>query len=240
MCKYPTRRAFLSTTGAIASGMLFAPSNCLAEKQGWSIHYTFDGFTSPQERLVRDSLDYAVTRMLDFSSINKFMTENRGQWHLDLNSWCRSNLPEQRPADRLDSLVPGKSKLLPFQLIALREFNALPNMKVTAFHERSDVWGRAPVGTLDVTFDPKSRVKGNFEIELNTYNMNRSNPKTASTRTWGAVIAHEFLHNPGHKRAVDNYRDDEAINLFENFVAYDGRYQRGNPRHFQWRCEGCY
>ena len=67
-------------------------------------------------------------------------------------------------------------------------------------------------------------MEGNFDdITLNTYWTTTRHPHN-TPYGWGGVIAHEMMHNLGHKHEGLEYGDKWQINIFDRCVSYRGRY----------------
>jgi hypothetical protein len=147
---------------------------------------------------------------------------------VDEDIWEHSNL-EARGMKRF--------YLLYFQLEVLRlpdsakeeddEGPPFPEIHIHPIHEENGVWGRAPVGTVKVKWVKKDQYRrsGNFKVFVNTWHLgakgNGSDPEM-----WASVIAHEMLHNLGHKHRADEYVDGRQMNAFHRAVYCNGNYNK--------------
>lgn len=109
---------------------------------------------------------------------------------------------------------------------------AFPNIKVTGVYAPPAIggrgWlGRASYNTVGIEMvNGVVRQKGEFQIQLNTYYMGRS-AYYSDANEWAATIAHEMLHNLGHRHDDKNV-DYESLQIitFDHAVKFNGKYVR--------------
>lgn len=109
---------------------------------------------------------------------------------------------------------------------------AFPDITITGVYAPPSMgsrgWlGRATYDTVSVYMSGRNvRQNGRFVIQLNTYFFNKS-AYYANPDEWAATIAHEMLHNLGH-RHDDARVDYESLQIvaFDRAVKYNGRYVR--------------
>jgi len=126
-----------------------------------------------------------------------------------------------------------------FQLIVLR----LPNTAMEPddegptpfgeihaypYHAQDDSRGKAPVGIVKVKYVKPGQYRrhGHFRVYLNTWWL--GGPGVGSdSYYWASVIAHEMLHNLGHKHHPGEYTNGRLINAFHRAVYCNGNYRPG-------------
>lgn len=124
--------------------------------------------------------------------------------------------------------------LLWWQLLILRSERNFPVINVRPFFERTDVWARAHVGTVLTRFlegrnaGSDWELTGEFDIQVNLWKLGgEQGAITTWANMWSAVLAHEMLHNLGHKHHPNEYVDGRQINSFHRAIycqgGYDGR-----------------
>lgn len=105
-----------------------------------------------------------------------------------------------------------------------------PDIVLRAYYEQNDYWANAPVGVVKTMYNAATSddVTGQFTVNVNRYWLgakgNGSNPEV-----WAGVLAHEMLHNLGHKHGKDEYGDHLQINAFDAAVRTNGRHKIGDP-----------
>jgi hypothetical protein len=147
---------------------------------------------------------------------------------VDEDAWKESNL-EARGMKRF--------YLLHFQLEVLRlpdsakeegdEGPPFPEIHIHPVHEESTMWGKAPVGTVKIRWvkQDHSRRSGHFKVFVNTWHLGAKG-NGSSAEMWASVIAHEMLHNLGHKHGEGEYVDGRQMNAFHRAVYCDGKYDK--------------
>jgi hypothetical protein len=128
------------------------------------------------------------------------------------------------------------NNLLWRQIVTLREAEQngamwFPKVVLRApqFDANDRSWARGSLGV--VTARSRSDVTGAFDVQINLRRLggggDQSNPLQ-----WAAMIAHEMLHNLGHKhpetgRPEVDYSDNYQINVFTRAVYCGGSYKKG-------------
>jgi len=129
----------------------------------------------------------------------------------------------------------GAFELLWYQLSILRLPNSaqdasdegppFPPIHIYPMHEENEVHGRAEVGIVDVKYVDNQTVRrtGEFKVQVNLFHLG-ADGKGSSPAHWATVIAHEMLHNLGHKHNLMEYVDGRQINAFHRAVGCGGTY----------------
>lgn len=232
MSTISTRRGFV--IGALASAGVFAGAR---KSQAFDYTFTHDGFVGNDINLLERSMGVAM-RLTNSAVLSNYTRLHRGSWNFGTSgAWQRSN-NETNP-------VPGwrmKGNLLEYQIKGLSTWEGNIPISIAGVNaENEEWWGRANLGTIDVVSRGNGNysVQGEFRFQLNTWKFNSPGPANAQNpETWGAVIAHEMLHNLGHHHDKGQYGNNYPINLYENCVGYGGRYRLDLPRHFAMICGG--
>jgi hypothetical protein len=211
----------------------------LGTKNLFAIDYNFtpQDFIDDDLPLLREAMGYA-RRLTNKGIIQNFVELNEGNYSFyDGKAYEKSN-----NANNPNPRWRQRSNLLEYQVLHLAETDWDVPIDIYGIHARNESWwGRANLNTISVISNGEGQftTEGKFEFQLNTwlfnspYQRNGQNPET-----WGAVIAHEMLHNLGHYHSPGKYGNEFQINLFENCVGYGGRYKRHLPRHFAIVCGG--
>jgi len=198
--------------------------------------YTPSGFSNSDKAFLRKAMGKAM-RLTRRDVIQNYVNLHRGGWNFGTSgAWNRSN-----NANNPRSAWRKKGNLLEYQVTHLAKVDDIPIKVRGVYAKNQNWWGRANLSTVAVISDGEGRfsVKGGFEFELNTWKFNAPKLRNGqNSTTWGAVIAHEMLHNLGHHHDKGKYGNDYPINLYENCVGYGGNYRRSYPRHFAMMCGG--
>ncbi|MCA9071250.1 MAG: hypothetical protein KDA84_20120 [Planctomycetaceae bacterium] len=226
------RRTFLLTGIGASSALLLSPRGSLAAEGRFTISFDIKyGFTDSEERLIDKALQYVANRFTDYDiRDNMYDLKGTGGYFLAGGVWEKSNLEE-------DSDYDGYGDLLRFQLIQLRvkgRKDDFPTINIYPYHERKDVWARAPLSTVSVISKGSNfSVEGEFKVKLNRWMLGANIRNGKDPEFWGGVIVHEMLHNLGHKH--EDTSDHWQINAFENCFYWNGNYKRGRSTP-DWYC----
>ncbi|HEY7428891.1 MAG TPA: DUF4189 domain-containing protein [Gemmataceae bacterium] len=83
-------------------------------------------------------------------------------------------------------------------------------------------WGKLGL----VTVKNAANVEGEFEVQVSLRHLGGGGNQSDAVN-WASIIAHEMLHNLGHRHELDNYTDNRQINVFQKAVYHNGAYKRG-------------
>lgn len=196
---------------------------------GNTARYTHAGFAASDVALLKKAVDLAVIRFQEervrqnaysqarYALVTRYALSNSQLIGANENSW---NLMWRQLYWLSQPNGPGDTGPA-FPDIEIRGVYAPPTMG-------SRGWlGRANYNTVSVYMSGRNvRQAGRFSIQLNTYFFNRSD-YYANPNEWAATIAHEMLHNLGH-RHDDARVDYESLQIvaFDRAVKYNGRYVR--------------
>jgi serine/threonine-protein kinase len=123
----------------------------------------------------------------------------------------------------------SRNLLLWNQLSHLRMANKdgksyFPRVVFRVDHAESKYWAHAPLDR--VTARSPDSVAGEFITTLNRYHLGARGDGSDPV-AWAAVIAHEMLHNLGHRHEDDKYDDERQINVYQRAVYHNGKYKVG-------------
>jgi hypothetical protein len=119
----------------------------------------------------------------------------------------------------------NRNNLLWHQLEQLRLAGAkFPNVVFKAADLGEEPWASARLGLVTAR-DPEN-IAGSFEMNINLRVIGGGGERSDVT-AWASVIAHEMLHNLGHKHEPGNYTDNRQINVFQHAVYHNGAYRNG-------------
>lgn len=218
----------ITRTLAVAIALLISASAASATN---SARYTYSGFAAKDVRLLRQAVDLAVTRL-----------QNENIWRATYaNSRYALVTNEAYRGSMLLSANENSWNLLWRQLYYLSLPNddgdtepAFPNIKITGIYEapekgRGNWLGRAPLDTVQVRMeDGAVRQSGSFTLSLNTYYFG-SNEYYSDPNEWAATIAHEMLHNLGHRHDSSTVAYDSLqIIMLDREVKYNGTFVRNS------------
>lgn len=129
------------------------------------------------------------------------------------------------------SETKNQSNLLNSQLTALNNqfdkkgADAFPDMNLYAYYQDKDHEDGAPIAhanRTDKMVVENDSVTGAFEIHINTYWLDKETSPYNDNEYWGAVLAHEGLHNMGHLHPAGDYNDRLQIIAFERCLRTNG------------------
>lgn len=196
---------------------------------GNTARYTYSGFAANDVALLKKAVDLAVIRFQEerirtnaysqarYALVTRYAYTNSHLVGANENSW---NLMWRQLYWLSQPNGPGDTGPA-FPDIEVRGVYAPPSIG-------SRGWlGRASYNTVSVYMSGQNvRQAGRFSVQLNTYFFNRSS-YYADPNEWAATIAHEMLHNLGH-RHDDARVDYESLQIvaFDRAVKYNGRYVR--------------
>ena len=233
MSKALSRRDVLIASGAAAAALLL-PNRVCAEFD-FKFHND-DQFDDPDWDSWLRKVVGRASRMLHQDVMDNYLRLHGDGHFLGPGVWERSN-----NANEPREYWRQEHTLLEWQVKSLRINDFQPKLMVRWAREPDEEWwGKASVGTCAVIYDEDSdnvKFDGDFEIKLNTYWATVENDARNTLDVWGGVVAHEMLHNLGHRHGKDEYDDRWPMNMFERCVLYDGEY-RGGYREYDWRCGG--
>lgn len=195
-----------------------------------SATYYYSGFTSEQQVLLRKAVNIAVMRLQDqniwsnaYSQAkyalvtneayrgSRLLASNENSWNLLWRQLYYLSLPNDA-----DDTTPA------FPDIHINGRAVPPGMGQRGW------LGQAPYNTVSITKTDAGTVRqtGAFTITLNTHYFG-SSEYYSDPNEWAATIAHEMLHNLGHRhdnRSVDY--DSLQIVALDRAVKFNGRYLR--------------
>jgi hypothetical protein len=189
-----------------------------------------------EDRLDRHSILGAAAAILHsrFRDIRVARNANRiaRGYSIDGQAWRDSNI-EPHP-------TVGPREMLAQQLAILRLPNTamdegdvgppFPPIHIHPFHQRSNVWGHAPLNVVKVVWEQGNtwRRNGEFKVFVNLYHLGLEADDGKSDLKWASVIAHEMLHNLGHRHGgstgPQDYSNNLQINAFHRAVFCNGNY----------------
>lgn len=157
-------------------------------------------------------------------------------YFIDRQAWNDSNI-EPHP-------TIGPKDMLWQQLTILRLPNSalepgdggppvLPPIHLHPIDEPNEVWGRAPLNRVQVTWEKGDtwRRTGAFKVFVNIRHLGLNADGGSDPFKWASVIAHEMLHSLGHRHGPDtgpqDYTNNLQINAFHRAVFCNGNYDGG-------------
>lgn len=194
-----------------------------------SARYYYSGFTSGQQSILKKAVDIAVSRIQErdvwlntysqarYALVTTYAFRESHLLSTDENSWnllWRQLYYLSLPNDA-DDTTPA------FPDIHIRGQYAPPEMGKRGW------LGHAPLNKVSIVMTNGAvRQTGEFELTLNTYYLGRSE-FYSDPNEWAATIAHEMLHNLGH-RHDDSSVDYESLQIIalDRAVKANGRYVR--------------
>lgn len=214
------RRLFLSGLASTAAAGAVLPSVALAD---FSFTANIDsGFADDQYALIDEALHIVVGRFTDSRIVdNMYEFEREWSYRFSKSAWHIANL--HRKANRY---WRRKENFLEYQLINL---DLRPHhISVRKFHRRDDTYGEAVVGTINRKYvgDGRGRWDGSFEVYLNAFHVNSDVPQSQDPNFWATVIAHEMLHNLGHRHG--NRDQLYQMIAFEHCFYHNGSFRIGD------------
>ena len=221
------RRNFLRAGAAIGTTSL--ATTCLPKKSCWGQDFREDetafsidceiqdGFSTLEGEIIIEALQLVANRLTSphiWQNMYELLGE-RGCYLAD-GVWKRSNVGVTKGYERYE--------LLRWQLTNLRP--TCPVIHVVPYSKRgTSEWGRASLGRVALVSTERGRrvrIEGEFEVKLNRDWVGRSGPGS-SPDAWAGLIAHEMLHNLGHRH--HDYSHRWQINAFQQCVKFDGVYR---------------
>jgi hypothetical protein len=107
------------------------------------------------------------------------------------------------------------------QSFFMKAADPFPTIHIKPFHEENDVWGYAYIGKVLTKWAPGEAgnviIQGEFEVFVNTWHLGGGGINNWANM-WASVIAHEMLHNLGHRHNKGEYVDGRQINAFHRAV----------------------
>lgn len=212
----------------ILSAVFFALSPILASAAN-TARYTYTGFAAKDVGMLKQAVNLAVIRFQEerirqnaysqagYALVTSFAYKNSHLLAGNENSW---NLMWRQLYYLSRPNGPGDTTPA-FPDIEIRGVYSPPSMG-------SRGWlGRANYDTVNIYRSGRDiRQNGRFSIQLNTYFFNRS-AFYADPNEWAATIAHEMLHNLGHRHDSSQVAYETLqIIAFDRAVKYNGRYVR--------------
>jgi hypothetical protein len=226
-----SRRQFLKACGATALAMTTVTAGRVLAAN--TIHFRMHGFDEErfgEESLLRKAMNLVADRLQKKRVWQNVYDVRPSRYNLTGGVMKNSNL---------SATAENKRNLLRHQLYWLSQPNdeedeglPFPRVHLRAFHEESDVLGRAHTDLVVVkSVGDRIRQSGEFDVYLNRYQL-ASGGLMDDPEEWASTIAHEMLHNLGHLHEKGDYSDAWQINVLNNAVLCNGYYR--SPRHKWW------
>jgi hypothetical protein len=221
------RRLFLKGIGgacAAGASLVVLPPPSFAQAGLSAI--TFDQAAIPnnfgRRAIIKAAMDLVATYFRDARVVGNVYQYLRGGSFLYDDTMKNSNIIDN---------VTNRNNLLSTQITQLRGARQngrswFPRVVFkTADHDRvAWAWAAPNKVTVKLTTPTTSTISGEFEIQVSLRYLggggNQSDP-----RVWASVIAHEMLHNLGHKHPLQDYRPVWQINVFQNAMYCRGVYR---------------
>jgi len=156
-------------------------------------------------------------------------------YFIDDQAWKDSNI-EPHPTVGPDEMLAEQLAILRLPNTAMDEGDVeppFPPIHIHPFHQKSGVWGHAPFNTVKVVWEKGNtwRRKGEFKVFVNLYHLGSEADDGKNPLKWASVIAHEMLHNLGHRHGrstgPQDYSNNLQINAFHRAVFCNGNYDGG-------------
>jgi hypothetical protein len=245
---YPSRRRFLSASLGVAAGLgsVLMPAAAHADYyQRFQFELTGEHeWTDDYNRLniVKQAMWIIDRRFLDIEHVVQnvlCLPSSRNAFSFESSAW--DNLQPHYPALQLGD------NLLWYQLLTIRKWMSPPDSRsgptvfIYSAYKDNNAFAWGPYSTVTVEGDSHGyHVSGHFEVYLNFKSLGGSG-LNSDPWTWASTIAHEMLHNLGHRHpesANDPTYERRQINAFTSAL-YDGngRYRFG-MRTPDVRCGG--
>jgi hypothetical protein len=162
------------------------------------------------------------------------------QWFIDGQAWKDSNI-EPHPTVGPKEMLAEQLSILRLPKSAMDEEDEgppFPPIHIYGFYEENDVWGRGPLNIVKVIWEKGNtwRRKGEFKVNVNLFHLGSQVDDGKSPLKWASVIAHEMLHNLGHRHGPDSgpqdYSNKLQINAFHRALFCNGSYDGGRLKLF--------
>jgi hypothetical protein len=249
LSKQIDRRMFLHTGLATAAVSLIEMPSARAE-DGNTKHWisvasdgakTFDGihvyahdFGDQYNRNDIISQAYTVlhTRFRDINVLRNAYRVGGDGWFVDGDYARQTNLGAHPTLNTTRDVLWFQMHVLRLPNSAMEEGDEGPTpfgeIHAHPFYEESSVRGKAPVGIVKVKYvkPGQYRRNGHFKVFLNTWWLGGAGDGS-DPYYWASVIAHEMLHNLGHKHKANEYVDGRQMNAFHRAVYCNGNYRPG-------------
>ena len=185
-------------------------------------HQLHEGFLSGEEIMLENALQIVSQRLFKPEILeNMYQVCNKHGYFLESGVWERS---------QLQSHVGHHSPhdLLEYQLTCLRikgENDQFPMVHIYPFYASTATSGSGTIGCVScISHRSRFTIEGEFQMKINQYHLNATNPDARDPVRWAGVIVHELLHNLGHRHEFGDYSDAWQINAFEHCFMHNGRY----------------
>ena len=221
------RRQFLITAGVASWAVLQPTSSTNAGTKWWR----YDGFTDSEAELLGNAIGILSDRICSSDVVANMYAIAQRSWTVDAYD----------TAIGLPATEDWNWNCAQYQMLYYLG-NRVPHFHIRPYHEESDYWARAGWGDLVslgcvITHDITNKtgiVKGEFLIEVNRYWLDAGGD-ASDPENWAGLLAHEAMHNLGHRHGKDEYGNHLQINAIMAAVRYAGAYRSGlycPP----WRC----
>jgi hypothetical protein len=156
-------------------------------------------------------------------------------YSIDGQAWKDSNI-EPHPTVGPDGMLAEQLSILRLPNTAMDEGDEgppFPPIHIHPFHQENHVWGNGPLNIVKVVWEKGNtwRRKGEFKVFVNLYHLGANADDGKSPFKWASVIAHEMLHNLGHRHGPDtgpqDYSNNLQINAFHRALFCNGNYDGG-------------
>lgn len=226
MRAYLSRREFLRACGGAcaAVGIPLLGVSPTHGQQGLA-SIPFDMAAIPnnfgRREIIQGAMNVVTAYFRDLGVVQNVYRYLRGGIFLDDKTLRNSNINDT-PTNR--------SNLLSVQIQHLRNARLqgrswFPRVVFKTADYDKEAWAWGQYNTVTVRFKDRntSSISGEFQVEVSLRHLggggNQSDP-----RVWGSVIAHEMLHNLGHKHPLRDYRPVWQINVYQNAFYCRGKY----------------
>lgn len=223
--RYGLRKRALMLTLLVALYLSLCPA--LYAKN--SARYYYSGFTTDQQVLLKKAVNIAVSRIQDQSIWTDTYAQSK---YALVTNYAYHDSHLLAPNENSWNLLWRQLYYLSLPNDTDDKTPAFPNIRIKgeyvppAMGERG--WlGHAPYNTVSVMMTSGSvRQTGEFTLTLNTYYFGKSD-YYSNADEWAATIAHEMLHNLGH-RHDDKSVQYESLQIIalDHAVKYNGHYTR--------------
>ena len=218
------RRFFKSCAAtAIATTALWPARAHAANKINYWMH-GFDEGRYGEETLLRKAMNVLSARFQD-RRVWQNVYDLGPRYYIAGNVMENSNLIDNEENCR--NLLWHQVHILSLPNSPGNDEPPFPHVHLNAYHEESEVLGRAALNEVTIKYAGNNtyRQLGEFKVDLNRYQLGAGG-EGSDPEWWAGTIAHEMLHNLGHKHEENDYTDEWQINVFKSAVVHNGYYRK--------------